>query len=718
MKERNKKLLLSLLVLVLLVSIGKETYALFTNEVSSIVQSYGTGTLKLSYSNTNINLDNAYPLMDKEGMSQDVNTITITNIGTLAYKFNVILDPSSDSTISSDLIRVSMDGESPATLSTDSNIIIRDVILNPGSSRTFTIKLWIPNTVSSSDILGKKFSAGLTSTGIAVKNMEDSDGEVLTTPTLYDYIKNNADTTTTIDFSKTSEQSNTNGIYMTTDTEGNVPVYYYRGAVDNNVLFANFCWKIIRTTETGGVKLIYNGVQKDEYEIENIDQSSYTNVENDATYPYTFDSTSKTWVSTNKTDSATGTITFSVDTDGDYVLSYVMSSETSWDKALFYKNGTKLEEHSGTEVGTIALTGLTTADIIKVEYTKDSSGSRGSDTVTFSIEKVIGTPIKSCNNTGEATTIGNIQFNTSSNSPAYVGYMYNTAHTASSKDITTLSGNIVFGNDATYDASTGKYTLKDTKTLTNPSNWGTEYSNYTDRYHYTCFSSSTTCQSVYYIHIIYSVDKNAYYFTLTNGKKPKDLLNDMFEGNINVKESNAKVKIDAWYKANMTSYTSKLEDTGFCNDRTYYNFNTSGWNKDYSNYDKWLNFSSIQRLSNRKLSLVCPRQLDKFSVSVDNGNGALTYPVGMITADEIAYAGGVIWQTNTSYYLCNGVGNLAFSPGHFTVWTAGVFFWLSDGYLDEKNVRMSWRVRPVVSLQPWIAVASGSGTATDPFVIG
>ena len=261
MEGRNKKLLLSLLVLVLLVSIGKETYALFTNEVSSIVQNYGTGTLKLSYSNTSINLDNAYPMTDEDGMNQSDSTITITNTGTLAYKFNVILDPSSDSTISSDLIRVSMDGENPAALSTDSNIIIRDVILNPGSSRTFTIKLWIPNTVSSSDILNKKFSASLTSTGIAVKNMEDSNGTVLIGGgPLYDYIKNNADTTTQIDFNQTSEQSNTNGIYTTTNTDSGNPIYYYRGNVDNRVIFANFCWRIVRTTETGGVKLIYDGV--------------------------------------------------------------------------------------------------------------------------------------------------------------------------------------------------------------------------------------------------------------------------------------------------------------------------------------------------------------------------------------------------------------------------------------------------------------------------
>lgn len=406
--------------------------------------------------------------------------------------------------------------------------------------------------------------------------------------TLFYKIKSSANKYTKIDFNKQSSDDGTKGIYTTTNTENNVPVYYYRGAVDNNhVLFANFCWRIVRTTETGGVKLIYDG--------------------------------------------------------------------------------------------------------------KPTNGQ--------------------CNNTGANTTIGNIQFNTNYNSPAYVGYMYNIAYTEDSKDITKLSGNIVFGNDATYDTSTGKYTLKDTKTLTNPSNWGTEYSNYTDRYHYTCFSSVTTCQSVYYIHIIYSENKNAYYFTLTNGKKPKDLLNDMFEGNINVKESNAKVKLDAWYKTNMTSYTSKLEDSGFCNDRTYYNFNTSGWNNNYSNYDKWLYFSSVQRLSNRKLSLVCPRQLDKFSVSTNNGNGKLTYPVGMITAEEIAYAGAVIWQTNTSYYLYNGVYTWALSPCHFHAWSAGEFDLKSSGLFSADDVTGSFGARPSISLKQGTVLSGGNGTSTSPFIV-
>ena len=83
---------------------------------------------------------------------------------------------------------------------------------------------------------------------------------------LYNMIKNNADTTTVIDYKVRSGVSGTNGIYTTTATERSIPVYYYRGAADkvnNNIIFNNMCWKIIRTTETGGIKIIYNGVPTD-----------------------------------------------------------------------------------------------------------------------------------------------------------------------------------------------------------------------------------------------------------------------------------------------------------------------------------------------------------------------------------------------------------------------------------------------------------------------
>ena len=466
-----------------------------------------------------------------------------------------------------------------------------DNITKSGNNYTKTYYLYIWLDESETEYFDGSISVKLKGTSSNNPNLPISDNydDGNGTNTLFYKIKSSADKYTRIDFSKQSSEDGTKGIYTTTNTDNGVPVYYYRGAVDNNhVIFANFCWRIVRKTETGGVKLIYDGVP--------------------------------------------------------------------------------------------------------------SNGE--------------------CNNTGEATTIGNIEFNTRYASPAYVGYMYNIAYEADVKDITTLSGSVVFGNDVTYDSSTGKYTLIDTYTLTEPSNWSTEYSTIASKYHYTCFNSSTSCQKVNYIHIIYSKNKYAYYFTLTDGKKPIDLLNEMFEGDINVKESNVKIKIDEWYKANMINYTSKLEDIAFCSDRTYdIGYNTSGWNKDYSNYNTWLYFGSATRLEDKKPSLVCPRQIDKFTVSADNGNGDLTYSVGMITVEEVTFAGGVVWKTNTSYYLYNGINNRLFSPSDFYNIYALHFHLLSPGDIDTTNVLNQYGVRPVLSLKQGIVLSSGTGTATDPFIV-
>ncbi len=86
--------------------------------------------------------------------------------------------------------------------------------------------------------------------------------EGLKPKSLYATIKDGATSDSKIDFTKPSSSTNGQGKYKFSSTSSDkYPIYYYRGdnTLNNNVLFANFCWKIVRTTDTGGIKIVYSG---------------------------------------------------------------------------------------------------------------------------------------------------------------------------------------------------------------------------------------------------------------------------------------------------------------------------------------------------------------------------------------------------------------------------------------------------------------------------
>ena len=83
--------------------------------------------------------------------------------------------------------------------------------------------------------------------------------------TLYNQIKHQSlgnDKEKGIDYSKVNSSTNGEGVYLFDETKNDIkPVYFFRGThqLKNNLLYANLCWKIVRTTETGGVRVVYNG---------------------------------------------------------------------------------------------------------------------------------------------------------------------------------------------------------------------------------------------------------------------------------------------------------------------------------------------------------------------------------------------------------------------------------------------------------------------------
>ena len=485
-------------------------------------------SLQLSSDNITISNEYAVPISDSKALSSNTykTSFTITNNCNTSQAFNLLLVPNSSNTMPIKALKYALveEGVTPTSGTLISNeylldstiqkqlLSIKNETLKNGFSvgsgtvssetKTYNLYLWIDKdegSLGNGSTMNKSLNAYLTlGSGSVIGELK---------PDLYRTIEN-----------RYNEDKTYLGLYNGegADTYAN-PVYYYKGNVqNNNVLFGGFCWKIVRTTETGGVKIVYNGVQKDEVQILPIEQSSYANVNNDATYPYTFDSTTKTWSSTNHDHSKTGTITFTVDTAGDYYLNYEVSSETCCDKAEFIKGTTSLGKFA--DSGTIALKGLTTSDVITVKYSKDGSVSNNDDMVTFSIGKAVGEPVKSCNNTGTDSQLESAkQFNSSPNSPAYVGYMYNIVYTVSSRIIigsVYFSGTKAFADSVTYDSSTNKYTLDSSTATTlnvSTSNGSTLVGKYT------CNQSTTTatCTNVYYI-AGYS-SSYIYYYSLSNG---------------------------------------------------------------------------------------------------------------------------------------------------------------------------------------------------------
>ena len=92
---------------------------------------------------------------------------------------------------------------------------------------------------------------------------------------LYDELKKNAvmdneasdfvTSETGINFSEVSSDTNGKGLYILSSSKDETyPIVYYRGNISNNhIIYAGYCWQIIRTTDTGGIKVLYAGVPND-----------------------------------------------------------------------------------------------------------------------------------------------------------------------------------------------------------------------------------------------------------------------------------------------------------------------------------------------------------------------------------------------------------------------------------------------------------------------
>jgi len=160
--------------------------------------------------------------------------------------------------------------------------------------------------------------------------------------------------------------------------------------------------------------------------------------------------------------------------------------------------------------------------------------------------------------------------------------------------------------------------------------------------------------------------------------------------------STIKTFVDKWYTTNLESDCGKyIADGIFCNDRT---FRTENGHEIYSAYER-----------GSAPVLKCTNQSDRYTVQdTINGNGLLTNPVGLITADEVRLAGKYFLRSSETYWTL--------SPLRFT----GTLFLYSvqtgNLYIGSGVNNVNFGARPVINLKSDVEF-TGDGTIDNPYKI-
>ena len=165
--------------------------------------------------------------------------------------------------------------------------------------------------------------------------------------------------------------------------------------------------------------------------------------------------------------------------------------------------------------------------------------------------------------------------------------------------------------------------------------------------------------------------------------------------------SQAKTQLESWYQTNIGSKADLAKNVASGN---YY------CEQAKAKYDaSWTSGSATMTTYNK--------YTPDFKCSSDgNGKGVVSANVGLLSYDEVLYAGGYYGKSNNSYYLYNNTYFWTMSPAGFASGRSLVWDVYTSGNIDDYYVNGTYAVRAVLNLTD-DTLATGSGTSSDPFVV-
>ena len=167
--------------------------------------------------------------------------------------------------------------------------------------------------------------------------------------------------------------------------------------------------------------------------------------------------------------------------------------------------------------------------------------------------------------------------------------------------------------------------------------------------------------------------------------------------------SNAKTTLESWYQTNIGSKADLAKNVA---SGAYY---CEQAKVKYS--DSWT--------SENATMITYTSYTPDFKCSSDgNGKGVVSSSVGLLTYDEVVYAGGYYVKDNSNYYLYNSaIYWCTMSPVGFSGSTSGIWYIDNNGHISLYNATGSIKLRAVLNLKADIQISDGDGSKNNPFVV-
>ena len=169
-------------------------------------------------------------------------------------------------------------------------------------------------------------------------------------------------------------------------------------------------------------------------------------------------------------------------------------------------------------------------------------------------------------------------------------------------------------------------------------------------------------------------------------------------------DSTIKTYLENWYINNLKDYDDKISLSNFCNDTSFADNTDASGARCYKAYDRIV--------VDHNLSLKCPD-------TTENYGGSYKLKIGLLSADELNYAGFVFRQntkttaTNANYlYVSTGNWWHTMTPYYKTVGYRGY-----TSYFSNNNLYSVIKVRPVINLKSDIQITGGDGSKSNPYIV-